>query len=88
MARYGKSPSGNPLTKYVNMFQSPEERAEKYHFARFLGCGCAHARNVRSWHWTKISLLVLQLCYNKREQRKHQRYCEQRRLYYNSEEVL
>jgi len=85
MARYGKSPTGNPLTKYVNMFQSSEERKEKYHFACFLGCNSDKARHIRSWHWSKIALLVLQLCSNKRDQCKYQRYCEERRIHYNTE---
>ena len=53
-ARYGKSPSGNPLTKYVNLFQTPEERREKYAYARSMGVPVAHAQAMRDRRWTTI----------------------------------
>jgi len=58
MARYGKSASGNPLTSYVNMFQTPEERRGKYAYLRSIGVKIAWARTVRDWRWTKINLYV------------------------------
>jgi hypothetical protein len=51
---YLRSETGNRLTKYVNLCQSPEERRDKYAFCRFFGIKACIARSMRDWHWTKI----------------------------------
>lgn len=51
------SETGNPLTAFVNLCQTPEERRDKYGFCRFLGISHPWARRMRDWHWTKINLL-------------------------------
>jgi len=52
------SATGNPLTKYVNMLQSPEERRDKYHFCREFGLPVSLARQLRGWHWEKINIFI------------------------------
>lgn len=52
------SESGNPLTSYVNLCQSAEERRDKYAFARFFGLPIARAVQLRDWHWTKINMFI------------------------------
>ena len=52
--KYGKSSTGNPLTKYVNMFQSKEERNYKYWLCRDLGCNPKLAQQLRSWRLCRI----------------------------------
>jgi hypothetical protein len=53
-----RSESGNPLTKFVNLCQSAEERRDKYAFCRFFGVSSYHAIRMRDWHWTKINLFL------------------------------
>lgn len=55
------SATGNPLTKFVNLCQSPEERRDKYHFSRFMGVDSYTAMTLRDWHWTKINLYLSSL---------------------------
>jgi len=49
------SESGNPLTKFVNLCQSPEERRDKYGFCREFGVSYEMANRMRDWHWPKIN---------------------------------
>lgn len=56
--KYGKSASGNPLTKFVNMFQTAEERNLKYAYARACGFNTDKARHLRSWRWCRIVIIV------------------------------
>ena len=58
MARAPLSPTGNPLTKFVNLWQSQEERQEKYWLCRSLGLSVDSARRMRDWHQTKIDLYL------------------------------
>lgn len=53
-----RSGSGNPLTKFVNLNQSPDERRDKYAFCRFYGLNSYLARVLRDWHWSKINLFI------------------------------
>lgn len=39
---------------FVNLFQSNEERREKYHLLKSLGCNYAWARAMRDWPLVKI----------------------------------
>lgn len=52
------SASGNPLTKFVNLCQTPEERRDKYAFCLFFGLPWQIANRLRDWHWTKINLFI------------------------------
>jgi len=52
------SPSGNPLSKFVNLCQSAEERRDKYAFVRFFGLSIQHAVRLRDWHWPKINMFL------------------------------
>ena len=53
-----KSPTGNPLTKFVNLCQTPEERRDKYNYCRFFGLDYIQATRMRDWHWTKVNLFI------------------------------
>lgn len=55
---YLKSESGNPLTKFVNLCQSAEERRDKYRYCRFFGLSSRQGMRMRDWHWTKINLFI------------------------------
>lgn len=44
----------NPQTKFVNLWQSPDERKEKYWLCRTLGESYSSARRMRDWRLTKI----------------------------------
>lgn len=57
-SRIKYSKSGNPLTKFVNLCQTPEERRDKYAFCRFWGINYKLAMQMRDWHWTKINMFV------------------------------
>jgi hypothetical protein len=48
------SPGGNPLTSFVNLWQTPEERREKYHLLRSIGLNSAHAKQGRDWRLSTI----------------------------------
>lgn len=52
------SETGNPLTKYVNLCQSAEERRDKYAFCRFFGMSVMISMRLRDWHWTKINMFI------------------------------
>jgi len=39
---------------FVNLWQTPEERREKYHLARSLGVNAAWAEVMRDWPLSKI----------------------------------
>jgi hypothetical protein len=52
------SQSGNPLTKFVNLCQSKEERRDKYAFCRFYGIGYRQSTVMRDWHWPKICVFL------------------------------
>lgn len=52
------SESGNPLTKFVNLCQSQEERRDKYGFCREFGIPWEMANRMRDWHWPKINLFI------------------------------
>ena len=53
-----ESPTGNPLTKFVNLCQTPEERRDKYNYCRFFGLDYIHATRMRDWHWPKINAYI------------------------------
>jgi hypothetical protein len=53
-----RSEGGNPLTKYVNLCQDPQERRDKYQFCRIYGLPIHLARRARDWHWPKINMLI------------------------------
>jgi len=53
-----KSPTGNPLTKFVNLCQTAEERRDKYNFCREFGSPVWIARLLRDWNWPKINLYL------------------------------
>ena len=55
---YILSEGGNPLTKFVNLCQTPEERRDKYAFVRSFGLSRDHADKLRDWHWTKINMFI------------------------------
>lgn len=57
-ARTEYSPTVNPLSKFVNLTQTPEERRDKYAFCREYGLPWQLAIRLRDWHWTKINLFV------------------------------
>jgi len=40
--------------KFVNLWQSPEERSEKYWLARSLGANSSWANRLRDWRLSKI----------------------------------
>jgi len=42
---------------WVNLWQSSEERQEKYHLARSLGCSPEWAQKMRDWRLSKIERL-------------------------------
>jgi hypothetical protein len=48
------SPGGNPLTSFVNLNQTPEERREKYHLLKSIGLSSARARQGRDWRLSAI----------------------------------
>jgi len=56
--KYGKSPTGNPLTIYVNMHQTAEERRDKYHYHKSLGYSWQIANQRRDWRWTTIQYFI------------------------------
>jgi len=41
----------------INLWQSPEDRREKYHLCRSLGCNSYHAKRMRDWRLPKIERL-------------------------------
>lgn len=43
--------------KFVNLWQSAEERRQKYHLARALGCSTTWAVAMRDWRLSKIERL-------------------------------
>ena len=49
------SEGGNPLTKFVNLYQTPQERRDKYAFCRFFGLKYSLCYTMRDWHWPKIN---------------------------------
>jgi hypothetical protein len=53
-----KSEGGNPLTKFVNLCQSPEERRDKYAFVRSFGLSRNVAYRLRDCHWTYINKVL------------------------------
>lgn len=48
------SPSGNHLGKFVNLWQTKEERREKYYLLRSIGLPICKCRQARDWHLTQI----------------------------------
>lgn len=48
------SPTGNHLGKFVNLWQTQEERRGKYALCRSIGLSHAQARQARDWHLTQI----------------------------------
>jgi len=52
------SPTGNPLTAFVNLHQTPQERRDKYVFCRTAGVDAGWSRAMRDWRWTKIFLFM------------------------------
>lgn len=58
MRKYKYSADGNPLTQYVNMHQTKEERREKYHYLLSLGFSAALARQGRDFRWSTIQRKV------------------------------
>jgi hypothetical protein len=53
-----KSEAGNPLTKFVNLCQTPEERRDKYAFVRSFGLSRQWAYKLRDCHWTFINKVI------------------------------
>lgn len=45
------------MSKFVNLWQSKEERQQKYHLARSLGCSSRWAMVMRDWRLSKIERL-------------------------------
>lgn len=58
MARAPFSEAGNPLTAYVNLWQTKEERQGKYWLCRSLGVNSSWATRMRDWHLTKVELFL------------------------------
>ncbi len=54
MPRYGYSKGGNPLTVFVNLFQTKEERKEKYWLIRSFGYNWYEAQQKRDWRMKTI----------------------------------
>lgn len=54
MSPYGLSPTGNPLTKFVNLFQSKEERQQKYWLVRSVGGTPNLAYRLRDWRLCRV----------------------------------
>ena len=52
--KFPKSPTGNPLSKFVNLWQSPEERRGKYYLLRSIGLSVAKARQARDFRISAI----------------------------------
>lgn len=48
------SPSGNPLTAFVNLHQTPQERRDKYIFCRLANINPSWSRAMRDWRWSSI----------------------------------
>ena len=53
-----ESATGNPLTKFVNLLQTPEERRDKYAFCRECGASRNLAYRLRDFRWTKLNLFL------------------------------
>jgi len=53
-----RSPTGNSLTMFVNMHQTPEERRDKYNMAREYGISWPIAQHLRDFRWTKFDLFI------------------------------
>ena len=49
-----------PGTRWVNMFQSNDERKEKYHLLRSIGVRVAWARVARDWRLSAIERIYAQ----------------------------
>lgn len=49
-----KSEASNWGRHLVNLWQTKEERREKYHLCRSLGCNASHAQRMKDWRLTKI----------------------------------
>ena len=54
---FPKSPTGNPLSKFVNLWQSPEERKGKYYLLRSIGLSVVRARQGRDFRISVIERL-------------------------------
>lgn len=52
------SPSGNPLTTFVNLWQTKEERQLKYWLCRSIGLSPEVSRRMRDWHLTKVEQYI------------------------------
>lgn len=52
-----KNECSNWKKNLVNLWQSPDDRREKYHLCRSLGCNSYHARSMRDWRLSKIERL-------------------------------
>lgn len=52
------SSTGNPLTSFVNMNQTPQERQEKYAYIRSLGLSWQTAQRLRDFRWSKLQIWV------------------------------
>lgn len=52
------SETGIPLTAFVNLCQTPQERRDKYAICREMGVSHPWARRMRDWHWTKLSIYL------------------------------
>ena len=55
---YGVSPTGNPLTGYVNMFQTPAERKYKYDLVKDAGYSADLARRLRCWRLSRVRMYL------------------------------
>ncbi len=54
MKKFGVSSTGNPLTVFVNLHQTKEERRNKYWAVRNEGYSPAIATRLRDWRWKSI----------------------------------
>jgi hypothetical protein len=54
---YPLSPGGNPLTRFVNLWQTPEERRGKYHLLRSIGLDVSRAQQGRDFRLSTIERL-------------------------------
>jgi len=52
------SDSGNRLIKWCNIYQTPEERRDKYNFCRFYHVPPARSRQLRDCHWPVIQRFI------------------------------
>lgn len=55
------------MNHLVNYSQTPQERREKYHLAKSLGCNATWAHRLRDWRLSKIERMF-HLCFDEHHQ--------------------